>query len=109
MVFPGLFPTSESGFEELQYAMSRFLLKDGSVRVEPEHSASLGRGLRCGFLGMLHMEVVQRRLEPQHPHPTNDSLDGALDRPHGGCPDDSVGGSVDGCLRGSSESNARRH
>ena len=66
MVFAGLFPTDEAGFEELQFAMSRFLLKDGSVQVENEHSASLGRGLRCGFLGMLHMEVVQQRLEREH-------------------------------------------
>jgi len=66
MVFAGLFPTADGTFEELQYAMGRFLLKDGSVRVEPEHSASLGRGLRCGFLGMLHMEVVQQRLAAEH-------------------------------------------
>ena len=66
MVWAGLFPVSESGFEELQYAMSKFLLKDGSVRVEPAHSASLGRGLRCGFLGLLHMEVVQQRLQAEH-------------------------------------------
>jgi elongation factor 4 len=66
MVFAGLFPTQDSAFEELQYAMSRFLLKDGSVQVEHEQSASLGRGLRCGFLGMLHMEVVQQRLEREH-------------------------------------------
>ena len=57
MVFAGLFPLTESGFEPLQEAMGKFLLKDGSVTVAPEHSASLGRGLRCGFLGMLHMEV----------------------------------------------------
>jgi GTP-binding protein LepA len=66
MVFAGLFPTHESGFEDLHYAMSRFQLKDGSVTVAPENSASLGRGLRCGFLGMLHMEVVQQRLEREH-------------------------------------------
>ena len=57
MVFSGLFPTDEGGFEGLQHAMERFLLKDGSVSVEPTHSGTLGRGLRCGFLGMLHMEV----------------------------------------------------
>ena len=66
MVFAGLFPAHESGFEELEYAMGRFRLKDGSVSVEPEQSASLGRGLRCGFLGMLHMEVVQQRLLEEH-------------------------------------------
>ena len=46
--------------------MGKFLLKDGSVSVEPEQSATLGRGLRCGFLGMLHMEVVQQRLLQEH-------------------------------------------
>ena len=66
MVFAGLFPMEETGFEDLQHAMTRFQLKDGSVSVEPEHSASLGRGLRCGFLGMLHMEVVQQRLAQEH-------------------------------------------
>ena len=59
MVFAGIFPTAtdDSGFEGLQYAMNKFLLQDGSVTVENEQSKSLGRGLRCGFLGMLHMEV----------------------------------------------------
>lgn len=66
MVFAGLFPTSESGYEELKFAMDRFMLTDGSVTIAPEQSASLGRGLRCGFLGMLHMEVVQQRLLAEH-------------------------------------------
>ena len=66
MVFAGLFPLEESGFEALRYAMSKFQLKDGSVAVENEQSRSLGRGLRCGFLGMLHMEVVQQRLLAEH-------------------------------------------
>jgi len=66
MVFAGLFPTDESGFEDLQTAMQRFLLKDGAVTVENTHSGTLGRGLRCGFLGMLHMEVVQQRLAEEH-------------------------------------------
>ena len=66
MVFAGLYPVEDTGYEELAHAMSRFRLKDGSVSVEPEHSTSLGRGLRCGFLGMLHMEVVQQRLQEEH-------------------------------------------
>eukprot|EP00965_Chrysotila_dentata_P257550 6212921-Pleurochrysis_carterae.AAC.5 len=66
MVFAGLYPTLESGFGELQTAMDRFLLKDASVVVENEHSPTLGRGLRCGFLGLLHMEVVQQRLLEEH-------------------------------------------
>ena len=66
MVFAGVFPATGSTFDELQFGMDRFLLKDGSVTVAPEQSASLGRGLRCGFLGMLHMEVVQQRLLAEH-------------------------------------------
>ena len=66
MVFAGLYPHDESGFEALQHAMGRFLLKDASVRVEAEHSPSLGRGLRCGFLGLLHLDVVQQRLLQEH-------------------------------------------
>jgi len=65
-VFAGLFPADQDGFEELQHAMDRFQLKDGSVQVAPEQSDTLGRGLRCGFLGMLHMEVVQQRLREEH-------------------------------------------
>ena len=72
MVFAGLFPSDETGFEELQHAMGRFQLKDGSVSVEPEHSRSLGRGLRCGFLGMLHMEV--RAMAARTPPPISLNL-----------------------------------
>jgi len=66
MVFAGLFPLDENGFQHLSDSMSRFLLKDGSISVENTHSGTLGRGLRCGFLGMLHMEVVQQRLLEEH-------------------------------------------
>ena len=67
MVFAGLFPhDSEGGFDSLQQAMARFQLKDGSISVENCQSGTLGRGLRCGFLGMLHMEVVQQRLLEEH-------------------------------------------
>jgi len=66
MVFAGMYPLDGDSFDELQHAMSRFLLKDGSVTVEPEHSPTLGRGLRCGFLGLLHLEVVQQRLRAEH-------------------------------------------
>jgi len=66
MVFAGMYPLDASGFDALKHAMDRFLLKDGSVTVENESSPTLGRGLRCGFLGMLHLEVVQQRLEEEH-------------------------------------------
>ena len=65
-VFAGLYPTEEAGYEALDYAMERFLLQDGSVSVEKERSDTLGRGLRCGFHGLLHLEVVQQRLEQEH-------------------------------------------
>ena len=58
MVFAGMYPLEGEGFDALQHAMSRFLLKDGSVTVEPESSPTLGQGLRCGFLGLLHLEVT---------------------------------------------------
>ena len=51
-------PLEGEGFDALHHAMSRFLLKDGSVTVEPESSPTLGQGLRCGFLGLLHLEVT---------------------------------------------------
>ena len=66
MVFAGIYPTDSSEFDALQHALRRFQLKDGSVTIETEHSPSLGRGYRCGFLGLLHMEVVQQRLEEEH-------------------------------------------
>ncbi len=66
MVFAGVYPPDGASFDALSQAMRRFLLKDGSVTLESEHSPSLGRGYRCGFLGLLHMEVVQQRLEEEH-------------------------------------------
>ena len=65
-VFAGFYPSGDSTYEELQQAVARFRLKDASVTFDNELSPSLGRGLRCGFLGVLHMEVVQQRLEQEH-------------------------------------------
>ena len=63
MVFAGIYPVETSEFEELRNSMEKLQLNDASLVWEPETSAALGFGFRCGFLGMLHMEIVQERLE----------------------------------------------
>jgi GTP-binding protein LepA len=86
VVFCGLFPVDAADFEDLRAAMGKLRLNDASFSFEMESSAALGFGFRCGFLGLLHLEIIQERLEREF------NLDLDRDRPIGRLPDDLTDG-----------------
>ncbi len=65
MVFASLYPVDQSSYEEMKKAVEKLLLNDSSVTITPETSEALGTGFRCGYLGVLHMNIFQERLSKE--------------------------------------------
>lgn len=66
VVFAGVYPEDPDDYEDLEKALEKLTLTDSSVQLQRESSAALGSGFRCGFLGMLHMDVFRQRLDEEH-------------------------------------------
>merc|ERR1719498_1034947 len=66
MIYCGLFPTADNDFDALEKAFDRLALSDASLQYEKDNAEALGLGFRCGFLGVLHMEVIKERLEREY-------------------------------------------
>ena len=79
MVYSGLYPVNNNDFEALREALAKLRLNDASFTYQPETSEGLGFGFRCGFLGMLHREIIQQRLERDSELPPDVSPQGYVD------------------------------